>query len=196
MDEPSFLKAVNFVLAHEGGLSFDAQDPGGPTNFGVSLRFLKNSGIDINADGVFDVEDIKDMTVNKARDIYKTEFWEKYKFYKIRSLPISCKVFDLAVNTGPYTSISRFQATLNSYILGNVANMHPLNCDGIIGPLTEAVADYVIDEVGELKVLRRYCSEMEQYYRSISTGVGRSHLKKYLKGWLTRVYNLPSYIWC
>ena len=36
-----FNDAIPTVLRHEGGFENDVNDPGGATNFGVSLRWLK-----------------------------------------------------------------------------------------------------------------------------------------------------------
>jgi lysozyme family protein len=36
-----FDACVAFVLANEGGLSENPSDPGGCSNFGISLRFLR-----------------------------------------------------------------------------------------------------------------------------------------------------------
>ena len=41
-----FDSCVQYVLRHEGGLSQDKADPGGITNFGISLRFLREVDAD------------------------------------------------------------------------------------------------------------------------------------------------------
>ena len=47
-----FEKAVEKVLEHEGGYVDHKADPGGATNYGISLRFVKQStGIDLDVDG-------------------------------------------------------------------------------------------------------------------------------------------------
>ena len=60
----SFLAAIDTVLLHEG-IGGDAQDPGGPTHYGISLRFLKTLdeleqdgflGGDRNHDGKIDAQ--------------------------------------------------------------------------------------------------------------------------------------------
>ena len=43
----NFEKAHEFTSRWEGGYVNHAADPGGATNFGISLRFLKSQGLDI-----------------------------------------------------------------------------------------------------------------------------------------------------
>jgi lysozyme family protein len=60
-----FNQAVKVILQHEGGYVDNPNDPGGATNYGISLRFLADhpeSG-DFNGDGEVDAEDIANMTV-------------------------------------------------------------------------------------------------------------------------------------
>ena len=70
----------NFEFAHkftskwEGGFVDHKNDPGGATNYGVSLRWLKNEGIDIDGDGKIDINDIKALTPSKAAELFKKEF--------------------------------------------------------------------------------------------------------------------------
>ena len=68
----NFMEALETVLSHEGGLLMTG-DPGGATNFGVSLRFLATQGefdsdgdgvsdYDFDRDGDIDADDIRRMT--------------------------------------------------------------------------------------------------------------------------------------
>lgn len=84
--EQSFEKAVNFVLAREGGYSFDPSDLGGETNFGIS----KKSYPDL---------DIKSLTVDEAKDIYKRDYWDKIGCNFLAE-KLDIVAFDCAVNQG------------------------------------------------------------------------------------------------
>lgn len=94
-------KALAFRFVHEveAGLVDDPKDPGGITNFGVSLRFLRGAGIDIDGDGEIDREDILKLTPEKAQAIYDAHFW---KPAGCDALPdaLSLAVYDCAVNQG------------------------------------------------------------------------------------------------
>lgn len=70
-----FEKAHEFVQRWEGGYCDDAGDPGGATKYGVSLRFLRSEGYDIDGDGDVDVDDVKAVTKAKARELFRKHFW-------------------------------------------------------------------------------------------------------------------------
>ena len=54
-----FEEAIKVILKHEGGYSNDKDDPGGATDYGISLRFLQDHDIDLNGDGKVNEMDIK-----------------------------------------------------------------------------------------------------------------------------------------
>ena len=81
-----FNKALKFVLKWEGGYSNDPRDPGGETNFGISKRSYPN-------------EDIKNMTLDRAKEIYYQNYWLKAGCDDL-PYPFNIVVFDTAVNMG------------------------------------------------------------------------------------------------
>ena len=66
-----FDEIIEVVLEHEGGYVNDPKDPGGETNFGIAKR----SHSDV---------DIKNLTKEGAKEIYKEVYWDKNK---VESLP-------------------------------------------------------------------------------------------------------------
>lgn len=106
----SFEKAVEFILAHEGGYSNDANDPGGETNWGISKRSYPSA-------------DIKALTRDQAIDIYRRDYWDRCKCGNMPG-PIGFLLFDAAVNQGASGAIRLLQKALR------------VNADGIIGPVT------------------------------------------------------------
>lgn len=80
-------------LRTDGGYTNDPRDPGGETKWGISKRYHPN-------------EDIKNLTLERALEIYRKEYWDVYKA-KTPSLDLdSCNadlavsVFDCGVNCG------------------------------------------------------------------------------------------------
>lgn len=82
----NFDKAFDFVLLWEGNYSNDANDPGGETKYGISKRAYPNL-------------EIKELTVADAKEIYKTDYWQKCGCDNLE-YPIDIIVFDTAVNMG------------------------------------------------------------------------------------------------
>lgn len=82
----AFDAALAHVLKHEGGYVNDSHDPGGETNFGISKRFHPN-------------EDIKNMTRERAGQIYKAEYWNQIGADHLHA-PLALMAFDGAVNQG------------------------------------------------------------------------------------------------
>lgn len=164
---PEFLNAVARVLADEGGIVRNPADPGGLTRWGISQR--EYPGVDIAS-----------LTRDGAIAIYFRDWWQRFSF---ASLPpaSAAKVFDLAVNMGPAHAVSCLQRALR-------ACGHPLDDDGVLGPVTVGAAAAVADGAALMAALR---SEAAGYYR-VTAALWRSVRpnadREFLKGWLDRAY--------
>ena len=70
-----FNVAVDFVLENEGGLSENPKDTGGITNFGISLRFLRElPNENLRRYGIFEPVTemtVRDLTIDQAKFIYR-----------------------------------------------------------------------------------------------------------------------------
>jgi lysozyme family protein len=103
-----FNQAVVLILKAEGGYSNDPNDPGGETQWGISKRTYPNL-------------DIKNLTIDGAREIYKRDYWDKVKGDEI-TWPLNLYLFDAAVNQGVQPAITMLQKALSIQqdgILGN-----------------------------------------------------------------------------
>jgi len=165
--------AIAFLLSHEGGYSDHKTDEGGPTKYGISLRFLKNSGLDINGDGKIDIDDIRALNLQNAEQIYKEKFWDKYNFNAIKNIDVAKKIFDLAVNMGPQEAIIILQKAINSF------RCHELCLDGVLEDATLAATNVF----GAL-LLPPIKEEAAAYYKNLVKKF--PYLQMYLTGWLKR----------
>lgn len=82
------------LLKDEGGYSNNPHDAGGPTNFGITLTDYR---LYINSKGT--ANDVKNMTVDQAKLIYKTKYWDKVNGDSLPSGVDYC-IFDYAVHSG------------------------------------------------------------------------------------------------
>lgn len=90
----SYNDALVRLLKDEGGYTNNPSDPGGPTNFGITLadyrRYINSAGTAM---------DVRNMTVDQAKAIYKPKYWDKMG---CDDLPagVDYAVFDYGVNSG------------------------------------------------------------------------------------------------
>ena len=149
----TFDDIIEVVLHHEGGYVNDPKDPGGETNFGIAKR----SNPDV---------DIKNLTEEEAKEIYKRDYWDKNN---IDDLPDDLKhiFFDM----GRGTAVKVLQRAINNKG-GNLA------IDGGFGPSTSfALAAYS----PELERVRAY---RIKYYADLVTR--KPDLEKFYFGWFRR----------
>lgn len=119
------------IVAREGGFVDDPDDPGGPTNHGVTLATLQRLGQDLDGDGRVDVADIRRLTAAQAQAIFVRDYYERPGIARLPEA-IRANVFDMHVNAG-IAAVKILQRLLNE--MG-----HGLAVDGRIGPATQAAA--------------------------------------------------------
>ncbi len=174
-----FNKAVEKVLRHEGRYVNHPNDPGGATNYGISLRFLKQLGVeeaDIDGDGFLTIEDIKAVTKEHAIRFYRLNFWDRYEYHKL-PIKLDGKVFNISVNMGPRRAHICLQRAVKA------AGGPKLKQDGILGPKSR----YAISSVPSECLLAAYKSEVAGIYRLLAEK--NEKLEVFLKGWLRRAYD-------
>ena len=120
------------IVAREGGFVNDPDDPGGATNYGVTIHTMRRLGLDLDRDGDVDVSDVRRLSRAQAEEIFI-----KHYFYRPRidGLPtdLQASVFDMYVNAGA-NAVKILQRLLRD-----------MGCDvavdGVIGPQTIAAAE-------------------------------------------------------
>ncbi len=176
--------ALPTIFLHEGRYVNHPNDPGGATNFGISLRFLKSTGDldkdgwpdgDINHDGRIDTDDIKQMSEVNAVNLYGMYFWARFDYGRIDDQDIATKIFDLCINMGNVGAHKCMQRALRS------ASGIILVEDGILG----SQSFKAINTANPLKLYPALKSEAAGYYRSIKY----KGSEDFLRGWLNRAYS-------
>ena len=172
--EETFQICISSILEHEGGLTKDKRDPGGTTNWGISLRYLKNMGLDLNGDGVINDEDVIGLHKDGAVAVYRQYWWDKYKYAAFNELVVVEKVFDLAVNMGGMAAHKLLQIAINRL------NQKPIKVDGLLGGITFAAANST--DGGKLREQLRECAE----HRYIEILAANPAMEWARKGWMNR----------
>lgn len=175
------------IVAREGGYVNDPDDPGGATNFGVTIHTMRRLGLDLDRDGTVTEADVRALTRQQAVDIFIEHYFQRPR---ISELPeaIQPSVFDMYVNAGS-NAVRILQRLLGEMRIEVVV-------DGIIGPQTigasarafEAAPDHLADAYG---IARR------NYYYSLADR--RPSSRKYARrrdggkgGWIVRAEEFIS----
>ncbi|MCR9112518.1 MAG: holin-associated N-acetylmuramidase [Rhodobacteraceae bacterium] len=135
------------IVAREGGYVNDPDDPGGATNFGVTIHTMRRLGLDLTGDGVVGVADVRALTRAQAEDIFVDHYFHRPR---IAALPqvLQASVFDMYVNAGA-NAVKILQRLLRQ--MGQEVSV-----DGAIGPQTiaatqaahDAAPDHIADAYG------------------------------------------------
>lgn len=162
MGDEKFQRAVEIVLAHEGGYVNNPADPGGETKYGISKRSYPNL-------------DIASLTREQAIEIYRRDWWDRLRLGEIQDPDVAAKVLDLSVNVGRKAGVKLLQQALR-------AAGKSVTVDGIMGPETLAA----VNEANPQVVLAALRSEAAGYYRLLVTK--KPELKVFEAGWINRAY--------
>lgn len=123
MAQWTYDESLRRLLVHEGGYTNNPHDPGGPTNFGITIydyrKYVKPGA---------SAADVRAMKVDEAKAIYRAKYWDAQRCDELPAGVDYC-VFDYGVNSG----IGRSKKVLQR-IVG-------IPADGALGPATmKAVA--------------------------------------------------------
>ena len=150
--------AIVKTLAKEGGAKFTdvPNDKGGATKYGISQAAYPNV-------------DIRNLTEQQARDIYKRDYWDRVRGDDLTSQVIAENIFDTAVNMGVRTASRLVQTMLEIQ-----------TADGIIGSASLGV----INQQNEKQFMAYFALVKIGYYASICNK-DRTQ-SKFLLGWINR----------
>lgn len=153
-----FESCVNIVLQKEGGFINHSADPGGATNYGITIKVLSEY-----RKTEVSVEDVQRLSIGEAKQIYFKNYWKPIQGDQL-PIGVNLSVFDFAVNAG----VSRAAKTLQKIV--NVQQ------DGIIGLVTlKAVQTFDVEDM-----IERLADERVLFYKSLKT------FSVFGKGWLRR----------
>ena len=175
------------IIEREGGFVNDPDDPGGATNFGVTIHTMRRLGVDVDGDGAVTEHDVRQLTRDDARDLLIEHYFRRPRIDELPEV-LHTTVFDMQVNAGSH-AVRILQRLLNE--MGA-----DVTVDGIIGPQTIAAArkaflkapDHIRDAYG---IARR-----NYYYRLADR---RPAARKYARrrnggkgGWIARAETFIS----
>lgn len=176
-----FSEAQKFVAKWEGGLSNHPSDPGGLTNYGISLRFLRALGHDVDGDGDVDAADIQSLTPALSADLLKQEFWTCQDLDTFPRLTAIAH-YDASVNCGRSRAVRLLQSACNAFPGPQVKE------DGKLGPKTRARVAALNDAALAAKCIQA----RQDFYKRLV--VSDPKFSAFSDGWMNRTADLSKYI--
>lgn len=170
----------NEVLVHEGGYVNDPADRGGETNYGITAATARAAGYNGS---------MKDIPIEKVKDIYRKEYWLKIKGPELSRLhpDITSELFKAAVNCGVTRASKWFQRTTNLFIKDS---NELIAVDGVIGPKTIAAFDKASEFELHTNAESYIINDAFLHYvggHYIGLAERNPSQKKFIKGWLNRI---------
>lgn len=151
------------TIGNEGNYQCDRQDRGNWTSGVIGRGELKGTKFGLSAMTYPDL-DIKNLTMEEARAIYRRDFWEKLDMSQMRRAT-AYQFFDASINHGVHNATRMLQ---------EAAGAKP---DGFIGPKTlAAVKAMDLDDM-----LMLFLSKRLNFMTDIST------FDRYGRGWSRRI---------
>lgn len=164
MTASNFTACVDEIFAHEGGFVDHPKDPGGATNWGITIGTL-SAWLGRPAT----VVQVRNLTKAEARQIYRRNYWDKVRG---DALPagIDLVAFDPAVNSGVGRGSKWLQRSL------------AVAADGKIGPVTIAAAV----DADHVAVIVKACGLRMGFLRGLKT------FSTFGRGWSRRVASVEA----
>jgi lysozyme family protein len=156
--------AFDRTIGFEGKFSDLPADRGGITKFGLSQK--------ANPD-----LDIRNLTLEQAKDIYRKRYWDPLKPERIKSEIVQLEVFDTAVNCGLHTAQLIVQRALN--FLGET-----LEEDGDMGSITVGALNRWIEK--DPQALFK-CLNGFQFIHYVEIVKSHADQKLFSRGWMKRI---------
>lgn len=163
MNNLTFDQAFDRLIGHEGRFTNDRNDRGNWTTGVIGRGELKGTKYGISAMTYPDL-DIKNLTLDKAKLIYKRDWWDKLNANRLDPA-IVFQVWDFAINAGMSTAKRKLQQAVD------------VVDDGVIGNITLSK----INSMDLNDVIMKFNALRLKYYTSLST------FGLYGKGWTNRV---------
>lgn len=175
-----FNQAIDYVLKDEGGFVNNPLDPGGATNFGITLKTLQRA----RAPQEVSIDEVEKLTLDEAKSIYERFYWSPAKIEDIIFQPIATALLDLCVNIGQFDTIKMAQIAAG------------ITADGMMGPLT-------ITALNNISPMFPGAQNSVDFFLKLVTEVLKFRVERvkcnnalleFLEGWINRDMRLLSLI--
>jgi lysozyme family protein len=175
--DSAFIKTVGL----EGGYGNDPNDSGNWTGGKIGIGELKGTKYGISATS-FPNEDIKNLSLDRAKTLYRVNYWDVLNLDKINNKRIQEEIFDTSVNMGTGGAGMIVQRAINFLEPGPEDS--PLEIDGDIGSVTLSYINKWDNKDAEalFRALNGF-----QFMRYVEISKADSVKKRFNWGWMKRI---------
>lgn len=164
------------ILGKEGGYTFNPNDAGGETNWGITVGVARACGYS---------GPMRMMPKSEALRIYRLQYWQRPQLDQVArySFPVAEELFDTGVNMGVIIAGQFLQVALNAFNRRG-RDYADINPDGRIGPATiNALKSFLLlrGKQGEVVLLRAL--EALQGERYLTLAGSRPQNEEFEFGW-------------
>lgn len=164
-----FTLAFNYTIQNEGTHFTDnPHDIGRATKYGITQALLAS------VNGTASTEDVKNLTLEQAKQVYEKVFWLPMELDKVESQGVAMAIFDMGVNISPLRAIKLLQVSAG------------LVQDGIMGPATLKV----INSHKPISIIHPFMLAVQHYYYTVCSQNPSQQV--FLAGWMNRSNKLMS----
>ena len=183
--ETEFDRAFVRLIGVEGGYTNNPNDSGGETIWGITIAKARESGY---------TGSMRSMTIDQAKSIYKTKFWDKLKLDQISmiSASLAFELFDTSVNLGVNAPGPFLQRSLNC--LNRQGKDYPdITVDGAIGPATLSALEkfFHLRKQEGISVLLKMINVLQGAFY-ISLAEKRQKDEEFIFGWFRTRIEIPE----
>ena len=178
--DDAFAAQMLLVKPEEGGYSNDPNDPGGETNWGITVSDARANGYTGN---------MQAMTWTQAVAIYKSEYWINPQLDQLCLIDdlLARKLLDAGINQGTQLVNEFLQTALTVLCNGGKSFVSPGGIDGALGPKTRASLQAFYNLRGtEARAVMMAAVVAQQVARYFSLEGENAALGEYEYGWMVR----------
>jgi len=182
---PLVQQIIDGVIAVEGGYTNNPNDPGGPTNYGITEKEARLAGYN---------GDMRDLPRSMAVQFYYNDYVVKPNFDDVLAMneKIGAELIDSGINCGVGRAAEWLQTALNA-LNTQGRDYANISVDGDIGSGTLGALKSFLNRRGSRAtdiMLKALDCQQGAYY--ISLAQNDSKYEVFLNGWLdNRIENVP-----
>lgn len=150
---------IALTIRLEGGYVNNPRDPGGPTNMGITQRYLDHYNASKRPSDPTMPASVRDLSVEDVTSLYEADQWVTTGAEKVIDMSpgLAAVLFDTGVNQGPGTAVGFLQDALG------------LRADKLVGPTTLAAASVAVARKGAPALIMEFTARRANYYASLNS---------------------------